>query len=190
MDNIDLSEFITVKCNGIIFDNYLINPITTQIVNQKTKKLLNPSKNVFGYYHTGFYIKRKLFPIKVHRVVFESVHGDISKGYVIDHIDNDKTNNSIDNLQMITQRENTLKSVAYRPKRILSPKPVKATNLITGEIQHFKSQNYAGQVLGVHPMCISMICNGVTKSSTSKKNDIKYTFEYVTSQLEQSPSVP
>ena len=50
----------------------------------------------------------KLFYI--HRLVYESFIGDIKNGLVIDHIDNNQDNNSVNNLQMITQYENCIKN--------------------------------------------------------------------------------
>jgi hypothetical protein len=49
---------------------------------------------------------------RVHRLVAENFLDDenfYKKGYVVDHIDNDKLNNSLNNLQVITQRQNTSK---------------------------------------------------------------------------------
>lgn len=45
----------------------------------------------------------------IHRLVYEMFVGAIPEGYVIDHIDNDPTNNNYKNLQAITNRENVIK---------------------------------------------------------------------------------
>ncbi len=42
----------------------------------------------------------------VHRLLYTVFIGEIKKGYEIDHIDGDRTNNNLDNLRMITHREN------------------------------------------------------------------------------------
>jgi len=49
--------------------------------------------------------------MKVHKLVAMAFLNHKPCGYkeVVDHIDNDKTNNSLDNLQLITNRENTSK---------------------------------------------------------------------------------
>lgn len=46
----------------------------------------------------------------LHRLVWIYHNGDIPKGYVIDHIDGDKSDNRIENLQCITQSQNTMKA--------------------------------------------------------------------------------
>ena len=50
--------------------------------------------------------------LKVHSCVYYSFHGGCPNGHemVIDHIDNDKTNNKLDNLQLITQSDNCIKA--------------------------------------------------------------------------------
>lgn len=45
--------------------------------------------------------------MKVHRLVYAAFHGDIPKGQHIDHIDHDKTNNSIGNLRLRDASENS-----------------------------------------------------------------------------------
>lgn len=48
-------------------------------------------------------INKKMF---VHRIVWECYKGVIPDGYEIDHVDNNPLNNSLDNLQLITHKEN------------------------------------------------------------------------------------
>lgn len=55
----------------------------------------------------------KLTIVSFHRAIYAWFFGEVPEGYVVDHIDNDKGNNSISNLQLLTPRENLQKS---RPK--------------------------------------------------------------------------
>ncbi len=43
-----------------------------------------------------------------HRFIYECFYGEIPEGMQIHHIDHDKTNNALDNLQMVTDEENKL----------------------------------------------------------------------------------
>ena len=44
-----------------------------------------------------------------HRIIFECFYGLIIDGFVIDHIDSNPQNNSLSNLQAVTQSQNTKK---------------------------------------------------------------------------------
>lgn len=65
--------------------------------------------------HGGFYlsvgIKKSDSPsifkiVRVHRLVAEIFLGEIAKGMEVDHIDGDRTNNSLTNLRIVTHAEN------------------------------------------------------------------------------------
>ena len=59
-----------------------------------------------GYHHIRFNGKNYM----AHRVVWCLVHkSDVPEGYMVDHIDNDKSNNHISNLQIVSHRRNTSK---------------------------------------------------------------------------------
>ena len=45
----------------------------------------------------------------VHRLVYEMFVGPIPEGYVVDHIDNTHDNNRLDNLQLLTNKQNVQK---------------------------------------------------------------------------------
>lgn len=51
---------------------------------------------------TGYYLNSTLRK-RMHRYVWEYYNGDIPKGFQIHHIDHDKSNNDISNLEMITR---------------------------------------------------------------------------------------
>lgn len=46
-------------------------------------------------------------PVRAHRFIYEAFNGEIPEGLQIHHIDNDRLNNSIDNLEAITASENS-----------------------------------------------------------------------------------
>lgn len=52
---------------------------------------------------TGYYLNTTIRK-RIHRYVWEFYNGEIPKGYEIHHIDYDKSNNDISNLQMLTKK--------------------------------------------------------------------------------------
>lgn len=65
-----------------------------------------------GYYLSSVAIngKRK----RLHIYVWERENGTIPKGYQIHHIDHNKDNNSIENLEMLTSKEHTQRHIEER----------------------------------------------------------------------------
>lgn len=78
------------------------------------KKLSEP-KEVIGTLLNGYLVttianKSTKMQCRLHRIVWISQHGIIPDGYVIDHINNNKTDNRISNLQLLTPEENSNKA--------------------------------------------------------------------------------
>ena len=76
-------------------------------------RMLNKSLNGTGYYNVGLSKQGKPKTNTVHVLVASAFLGHVQSGttagLVIDHIDNDKLNNRVDNLQLVTNRENSSK---------------------------------------------------------------------------------
>lgn len=74
---------------------------------------INPWMNhPSGYINVGMYntkgIENKTYR-RLHRVVWEAFNGPIPKGMQVDHKDGNKKNNRLDNLQLLTAKQNVLK---------------------------------------------------------------------------------
>lgn len=72
-------------------------------------KLLTPCKNSNGYLTVNLYKNSKNSNVKVHKLVAIHFlnHKPCNYKEVVNHIDFDKSNNKIDNLELISQRENS-----------------------------------------------------------------------------------
>lgn len=94
-----------MKINGIeykkIDDMYYISK-TGLVYSFYVKRNLKPNIDCDGYYRVDIHGKHK----KVHRLVYRYWKGKIPKGKQVNHIDDDKTNNSIDNLYLGSQKDN------------------------------------------------------------------------------------
>ena len=87
----------------------------------------------------------------------------IPQGYTIDHINANKTDNKLDNLQLVTLSEN-VKNALYKTKTNKTAKPVIQMTLNDEYIQDFPSASEAARQLNLDPSTISKACRGVVKS--------------------------
>ena len=59
-----------------------------------------------GKNNAGYFIIHLEKCMTIHRIVAETFLGSIPEGYDVDHIDGDKSNNSVTNLEIVTHQEN------------------------------------------------------------------------------------
>jgi len=78
--------------------------------------LLKKHKTKCGYYFVRVSKNDISKNLIIHTLVFNAFDGRGRGGMVIDHIDNNRLNNCIDNLQLITQRENVSKGYLTKSK--------------------------------------------------------------------------
>ena len=111
-----------------------------------------------------------------HRFIFECFHGKINDAnLVVDHFNNIKTDNRLDNLQLITHSQNLKKD--HRKGENLPPIRVRATNTNSGESFDYDSISECGKRLDINPGSIRYVLNSITKTATSKIDKNKYYFQ-------------
>lgn len=110
-----------------------------QVRNAKNKRILKPSKE---QYHRVKVNEKKQC---VHRLVAETFIGNIPEGYVVNHIDGDKHNNNVKNLEIITYKENVKHAAHELQDRKVGD--VKIFVKETGETLEFPSVNWAEREL-------------------------------------------
>jgi len=74
----------------------------------KKECILKPYINTTGYYIVGLHCNKKQKTLKIHKLVAIAFlnHTPCGYKYVINHKDLNKLNNHVDNLEIVTQREN------------------------------------------------------------------------------------
>lgn len=86
------------------FPNYWVHK-DGRVVNEKTRKILIPNERN-GYLRINFCINKKNHKRSLHRILYETFNGPIPEGMFIDHIDGNRSNNSLSNLRLVTQSDN------------------------------------------------------------------------------------
>ena len=158
-------QWKTVIYDGEVYEDYEVSTKgrVRSLGNDKTRKtrILKQHKAPNGYLHTSLRKNGKSKQVTVHRVVAETwIPNDNPKvKTVVNHLDHNRQNNSVENLEWTTQKKNVEDG---RGKRVLCVE--------TGEI--FDSITQASEFLGVSLMAISKACNG--KSKTCKKLHWKF----------------
>ncbi|WP_179880178.1 NUMOD4 motif-containing HNH endonuclease [Bacillus cereus] len=96
-------RWVDVKGYG---ENYEVSN-TGLIRHKATQKIKKKQTNQDGYHRLNLWNKKEKRSISclVHRLVYESFLED-AKGFEINHIDGDKTNNHISNLEKVTRSSN------------------------------------------------------------------------------------
>jgi len=147
-----------------------------QIVNNKTKKMIGAIKKD-GY--IGVTIKGK--NLYVHRIIYETFNEKIPNGMCINHINEIKNDNRIENLEVVTLSENTIKSSKLKELNKngrRKPKKCFGKKIDADEWIEYKSLSEAERKLNICNRSIQLVCDGITNSATSKTNNEKYIFKY------------
>ena len=106
---------------------------------------------------------RKTIAYYVHRLVYEAFNGPIPEGMHVNHKNEDKTDNKLDNLNLLSQQDNN--GWGTRNERIrqnnIKTRGVRVAQLTTeGKlIKIWAAQKEAARVLGICATSISSCCN-------------------------------
>lgn len=108
--------------------------------------------------------------VKIHKLVWEAFNGPIPEGYEINHIDENKLNNSLDNLSLVTRGQNI--NWGTRNERVSktltngkTSKPVLQYSKNGLLLNEFPSLGEVQREFGFSIGNISMCCNGSLKQA-------------------------
>lgn len=127
-------------------------------------KVLKVRYDIGGYEKVTLY-KNKIGKIlSVHYIVISTFNGDRPDGLVINHIDENRTNNQLDNLEYITQKENINHGTGNIKRKYSQPNSIRvsATNSICK--LEFDSLSECSRALGLTVAHISNCIKGKRKT--------------------------
>lgn len=143
-------------------------------------RILKTQKDRKGYPRVRITINRKKRAYRVHRLVASAFIPNPENKPQVNHIDGNKNNNCVGNLEWCDGRENCRHAIdnglwesVFRGSMIENEKrkrPVIATNILTGEVKRFASVSDAQRFVG------SRHVTDVLKGK--RKKAMGYTFEY------------
>ena len=121
-----------------------------RVKNSKTNKIMKGKITSAGYREYCLTINKKKIAVRAHRITYEVWHG--GKIDVINHIDGNKLNNHISNLENISSLENNLKAI-YETKVKKYPRTAQF-DLEGNLIRIYENNADAARVMGVKPQSI------------------------------------
>lgn len=145
-----------------VFEGYRVSN-TGKVYSSKTSRQLKVYKDRYGYLYVGLRIDNKLKFKKLHRLVAKAFLKDYSEELQVNHINEDKTDNRIENLEMCTNKYNC--NYGSR-KNALSKVVIQET--LDGEfIREWSSTREIERTLGFSNTSISNCCRGFVKDGHS-----------------------
>lgn len=121
---------------------------TGKLRNSKTKKIINGTKGSSGYIRVALRKKYKQTSIAIHRLIaLAYIPNPLNKAQV-DHIDNVKYHNNIENLRWVTQGENVKSNWEYRRLNNIKPQKRKVICVETNKI--YNSYRSAAKDYNIH----------------------------------------
>lgn len=134
-------------------------------------RLLSPGKTTGGYLQVVLYKDGKLKGFRVHRLVWEAFNGPIPEGMQINHLSEDKTDNRLENLSLVSAKENNNwgtrneragKGVAKAKSKMVEQYTLEGEHIMTW----FSARGVERELghLGVRECAISACCRGKQKT--------------------------
>ena len=139
---------------------YLVSSLGN-VKNAITGKQLAGTKNNKGYMRYDLCIDGKRIVKFGHRLVAEAFLPKVDGKPYVNHIDGNKTNNCISNLEWCTCQENMQHAVAVLGMKPVNKRAIKCVE--TGIV--YASAYEAEKLLKIHNGLINKCCNGVQKST-------------------------
>ena len=158
-----MSEVETfVKIEG--FENYEVSNLG-KVRNIKSGRIIKPSLNKNGYLRLWLCENNKKKYLYLHRIIATAFIDNSEEKPCVNHIDENKLNNDLSNLEWCTVKENNIHGTRTKRAAEKCFKKVIQLDLNDNVLNEFESIKQAGQKTGALARNISSCCNGKRKSA-------------------------
>ena len=150
------------------FENYEVSNLG-KVRNIKSGRILKPQLHRDGYLMHQLCENNKKKNLLLHRIIATAFIDNPEAKPQVNHIDENKLNNDLSNLEWCTERENAIHGT--RTKRVAEKLSQKVIQLDLNDniLNVFKSMKQAERETGIPNGNISSCCNGRTKSAGGYK---------------------
>lgn len=160
------------------FSNYFVDKDGT--ITTKSGKVLKHFTDNYGYACVSLRKDGKSYTKRVHRLVGETYLKPVKGKNIINHKDGDKKNCHIDNLEYMSNAENTQHGYDNNLYKSRSMLPIIVTDLEDNHIGDYRSIRAVSAQFNVNRKTLSSILNG------DRKNNYEYNFRYKDNNKEES----
>ena len=148
------------------YDNYQISNFGN-VRNKIRMKEVIPFVSKQGYKRVNLWKNNKSKKFSVHRLVWETFNGIVPDGLQVNHIDENKLNNRLDNLNLMTHTENNNWGTGNKRRSETLKKPVLQYTVDGELVKEWNSIDEAAEN-GFCQSSISHCCNGSKYRHTHK----------------------
>ena len=146
------------------YNTYLISNLGN-VKNKYTGKLLKLMINKDGYYKVNLYKNKKMNTMLVHRLVAEAFINNKEQYPMINHKDENKLNNNVENLEWCNAKYNSNYGTAIDRRKVKLYRKVIQKNKNGEIIKLWNSIKEAGESLKINVHNISYCCSGKLPSA-------------------------
>ena len=132
---------------------------------KKNGKNLIPQKNKKGYYQILLYKNKKPYTKKIHRIVAKAFIPNPDNLPQVNHIDGNKINNCMNNLEWCTNSENQIHAYKNGLEKPRFQRRIKQYDINGNYIKTFEYIRNAQKELNIDGSSISKCCKGKRKSA-------------------------